>query len=41
MGADEIVEEKEKQDEVVGRIERSEPLFGFIPGFELLVKSIR
>ena len=39
MGADEIVEEKEKRDEVVGGIERSEPLFGFVPGFELLVKA--
>ncbi len=39
MGTDEIVEEKEKRDEVVGGIERSEPLFSFVPGFELLVKA--
>ena len=39
MWADEIVEEKEKRDEVVGGIERSEPLFGFVPCLELLVKA--
>ena len=39
MGADEIVEEEKKRDEIVGGIERSEPLLGFVPGFELLVKA--
>ena len=39
MGADKIVEEEKKRDEVVGGIERSESLLGFVPGFELLVKA--
>ena len=39
MGADEIVEEEKKRDEIVGGIERSEPLLCFVPGSELLVKA--
>jgi hypothetical protein len=38
MGADEIVEEKEKRDEVVGGIERSEPLLGLYQALNCLLK---
>ena len=40
MRADEVVEEDEHGNEVVGRSERGEPLFGFVPCLKLLVKAL-
>lgn len=40
MGADEVVEEDEHGNEVVGRSEGCKALFRFVPGLELLVKAL-
>lgn len=40
MRADEVVEEDEHGNEVVGRSERGKPLFGFVPCLKLLVKAL-
>ena len=40
MWTDEVVEEDEHGNEVVGRSERGEPLFGFVPCLELFVKTL-
>ena len=40
MRTDEIKEENEHADKVVGGSKGSEALFGLVPGFELLVKAL-
>lgn len=40
MGPDEIEEEDKHTDEIVGRIKGAKTLFGFVPGFELMVESL-
>ena len=40
MRADEVVEEDEHGNEVVGRSEGRKALLGFVPGLELLVKAL-
>lgn len=40
MGTDEVVEEEEHGNEVVGGGEGCKPLFGFVPGLELLVEAL-
>ena len=40
MGTDEVVEEEEHGNEVVSGGEGCKPLFGFVPGLELLVEAL-
>ena len=40
MGADEVVEEDEHGNEVVGRSKGRKALFGFVPSLELLVEAL-
>lgn len=40
MGADEVVEEDEHGNEVVGRSKRGKTLLGFVPSLKLLVKAL-
>lgn len=39
MRADEIVKEEKNRDEIVGRVKRRKPLFGFVLCRELLVEA--
>ncbi len=39
MRTDKIVKKEKNRNKIVGRIERRKSLFGFIPCFELLVKT--
>jgi len=39
MWANEIVEKEKNRNEIIGRIERRKPLFGFVPCFKLSVKA--
>lgn len=40
MGTDEVIKEEEHGNEVVSGGEGCEPLFGFVPGLELLVEAL-
>lgn len=40
MRPDKIEEEDKHADEIVGRIKGAKALFGFVPGFELMVESL-
>lgn len=40
MRSDEVVEEDEHENEIVGRSKRGKALFGLVPGLELLVEAL-
>ena len=40
MRPDKVEEENKHADQIVGRIKRIEALFGFVPGFELVMESL-